>query len=191
MRHWHEGLSTVRCEDQHDADGHSEVRQQVSTTEDEILAADEKHEQAQHSQPHEVCHGTTPHKLVEIRKYVGMKDGAVPATKSHTPWCWRGAAVFDAASKNASGRQGCLVQLVVYGQAHSYDTVKELPDSQRLGAEEHWRQVYVEASHGRLIIWSGTFCMKASATEVRGFLIRGETLDAVARVSYAGPRKRS
>ena len=162
----------------------------MTTTGDLILAADEKHQQAHRSQQYEVFHGTTPNSLVQIMKYGGVKDGSVHASTSHTPWCCMGAATFDSATKNSFGGQGCLVHLVVHGQRHNYDTVKSKTEWERLGPDEDWRKVFLDAAPGRTISWKGTFYMKANVTEVKGFLIRDDELEALGLVSYGRPRRR-
>ena len=101
-----------------------------------------------------------------------------------------GAATFDAATKNSFGGQGCLVHLVVHGQRHNYDTVRRLQELDQLGPDEDWRKVFLDAAPGRIISWKGTFYMKADATEVKGFLIRDDKLEALARVSYDRKRRR-
>ena len=50
--------------------------------------------------------------------------------------------------------------------------------------------VPVDAAPGRIISWRSTFYMKADATEVEGFLIRDDKLEALARVSYDQARRR-
>ena len=101
-----------------------------------------------------------------------------------------GAATFDSATKNSFGGQGCLLHLVVHGQRHNYDTVRKPLELQRLGPEEDWRQVFLDAAPGRIISWRGTLYMKADATELKGFLIRDDQLEALARVSYDRARRR-
>ena len=101
-----------------------------------------------------------------------------------------GAATFDAATKNSFGGQGCLVHLVVHGQRHNYDIVRRLPELERLGPDEDWRKVFLDAAPGRIISWKGIFYMKADATEVKGFLVRDDKLEELAPVSYGWARRR-
>ena len=74
---------------------------------------------------------------------------------------------------NSFGRQGSLVHLVVHGQRHNYDTVRKLPELERLGPDEDWRKVFLDAAPGRIISWRGTLYMKADATVLKGFLSIG------------------
>ena len=82
------------------------------------------------------------------------------------------------------------LDLVVHGQHHNYHTVRKRPEWGRLGPDEDWRQVFLDEAPGRIISWRGTFYMKADATEVKGFLIREDMLEALARVSYDRRRRR-
>ena len=56
--------------------------------------------------------------------------------------------------------------------------------------DEDWRQVFLDAAPGRIISWRGTLYMKADATVLKGFLIRDDQLEALARVSYSRARRR-
>ena len=185
-----EGSCTSSYDGTQSPSGSSEVWHKVTFTGDWIFSADAKHQLAHRSQQIEVFHGTSPTSLVEILKFGGMKDGSVHLSTSHTPWCCMGADRFDAATQNAFGAQGCLVQLVVHGQRHNYQTVKSLPELAQVPPEEDWRKVFLDEAPGRIITWRGTFYMKANATEVKGFLIRDDKLEALARVSHDRKRRR-
>ena len=127
---------------------------------------------------------------MESLKYGGRKDDAVQGANSRTPWCCMGAAAFHEATKNPFGGQGWRLQLVVHGQRHNYGTVEKHREWERLGPDKDWRQVFLDAAHGRFMSWEGTFDIKANTTEVRGFFIPEDKLDAVARVSDSRPHKR-
>ena len=79
---------------------------------------------------------------------------------------------------------------MVHGRRHNYGTVKKLPELGRLGPDEDWRQVFLDAAPGRIISWRGTFYMKADATELKGFLIREDKLEELAWFASSTQRHR-
>ena len=82
------------------------------------------------------------------------------------------------------------MQLVVHGSRHNYNTVKNCRELKQVGADEDWRENFLDAEPGRIITCKGSYYMKAEATEVKGFLIRQDKLEELARVSYARKRRR-
>ena len=68
-------------------------------------------------------------------------------------------------------------------QRNNYNTVLKSRNWDGLAEGEDWRQVFLDEQHGRIISWKGTFYMKANATELRGFLIRNDKLDVLARAT--------
>ena len=168
-------------------EGTDQVWHQVTASGDITLAAEDKHIDAHRSTPTTVYHGATANRLVRILQFGGLENGAGDGEKSPTPFCCRGCDNFLQATKTSFGQQGCVVHLVVYGTRNNWDTIKGKRD---VNKKEDWRQLFLDAEAGQFLAWQGNLWMKAEGTELRGFLIRDDVLDSLAKVSYARSHKR-